>query len=81
MFPVNFPEANVTMQAPPDAPEVLSLRVYRDEHGFVSKWRMTWRERVRAVLFGSVFLYTAGQHLPPANIQCKRRIQDTNEPK
>jgi len=81
MFPVNFPEANVTIQPPSDAPEVKAIRVLRHSEGFVSKWRMTWRERIRAVLFGSVYLYTAGQGLSPANIQCKRRLTDRNEPK
>lgn len=81
MYPANFPEANAEMQPPKDAPEVLPLRVLRHSEGFVSKWKLTPVERLRALIFGSCFVYVMSDRLPPMNVQCKRRLQDRNLPK
>lgn len=81
MYPINFPEANVTMQPPADAPEVQPLRVLKHSEGFVSKWKMTPRERFRALFFGTAYLYIMSGSLPPASVVVKNKITDSNLPK
>lgn len=81
MFPIDFPECNATMQPPKDAPEVKALRVLKHSEGFISKWKMTPRERLRALIFGTAFVYVMTERLPPMNVSVKNRLQDSSLPR
>ena len=55
-----------------DQPEYMPLPAYRTEEGIVlSRWHMTWRERVTALLHGDVYLWvhTYGHPLQPVQMQ------------
>jgi len=65
MKPIDFRGSTTTFTAPPDDPSVLPLRAYRDEHQIVTKWKMTWAERIKALLCGELWCYVQGRALPP----------------
>ena len=57
--PVTFPEQTTTFLQMPgdDGP----LPAFRDESEVsISKWRLSWRERFRALLTGTVWLHCHG---------------------
>lgn len=58
MKPIQFPEANVTFAK--DQPEYLPLPAYRDHHDpsgtVISCWKLSWRERIKALVFGRLYL-------------------------
>lgn len=54
-----------------DQPEYLPLPAIRQSDGcIVTRWQMTWRERIKALLTGSVYLevLTFNQRLQPVKI-------------
>ena len=58
-----------------DQPEYEPLPVFRDDDGTVlSRWRLTWRERLRVLLTGDVYLFqmTFGQPLQPVMLQVEQ---------
>lgn len=67
MKPVEFPQQNVVFAK--DQPEYLPLPAYRSANGHVvtSCWRMSWRERLRNLFSGRVYvsLLTFGSPLQP----------------
>ncbi len=66
MTPVRFPEANVTLAK--DQPEYLPLPAHRAPDGLVvSCWRLGWRERLKLLLTGRLWLlqHTFGDPLQP----------------
>lgn len=66
MTPERFGAVNVTYAE--DQPEYLPLPVHRSEDGQVTScWRLTWRERLRVLLRGRLFLtiHTFGDPLQP----------------
>lgn len=55
MKPVEFPEQNVIYAK--DQPEYLPLPVMREPNGDVTScWALTWRERVRVLFTGRVWV-------------------------
>ena len=65
---VNLPEVVYAK----DQPEYLPLPVYRMDDGTVlSRWHMTWRERLRVLLFGDVYLWQLTFNVPlqPVKLQ------------
>ena len=56
MKPITFKEMNKTLTKPEHMTdeECKSLPVYTDEFQTVSCWKMSFRERIAAVLFGRV---------------------------
>lgn len=68
----DFPEAT-TKLAPPEGMEesVYALPVWvTPESGvFISKWEMTWRERIRCLIKGHVWLHIIGPSHPPVAIE------------
>ena len=65
--PTNFPEANFTWKGWPadaDRPEVVDLPTYRADGQSVSCWRLGWRERLRVLVTGRVWLHVLGGHPP-----------------
>ena len=61
MNPTNFEQANKTLTAPDktysdNVTGVEPLRVWTDGEQCVSCWRMTWRERLAALVHGHVWV-------------------------
>lgn len=68
MKPVNFPQANRTLTRPEDMTEdqCESLHVYTDGNDCISCWEMSIIDRIRALLFGRVWLFVhSGRTQPP----------------
>lgn len=63
MKPVEFPGQNVVFAK--DQPEYLPLPAERRENGVVvSCWKMDWRERLRALFHGRIFVHQLTFHDP-----------------
>jgi hypothetical protein len=75
MKPVDFAEANMTLQPPrtmysANISEVTPLRVWSDGEQCVSCWEMSWRERLSALLFGRVWsALLSGESQPPMHLE------------
>lgn len=73
MKPVEFPQQKVVFAK--DQPQYLPLPAYRSANGSMvtSCWRMSWRERLRNLLTGRVYvsLLTFGSPLQPQIISIK----------
>lgn len=70
MTPEDFPEANrtLTWEGPP-------LRVWTNEHYCISRWRMSWRERLSALFLGRVWLsMLSGGTQPPVSLSAERSV-------
>lgn len=77
MYPDTFKQHNRTLGAPPGMDNCSSLQVYRHptEPLLVSKWRMTWRERLSALLFGKVWVYVhASETHAPISLLVRKDI-------
>ena len=80
MVPGDFPERTAVLGRPVSMSqeECSPLAVYQDVAGgyTVSHWRMTWRERVSALLFGRVWvwIHMGGHTQPPIALEAKRSI-------
>ncbi len=80
MTPVNFPEANSQLLAA-GIPNCGDLPVFKDGEQIISKWRMTWRERVSALLFGTAFVYVmAARTSPPVAVTVARTVFKDSTP-
>lgn len=55
MKAIQFPEANTSLLAG-DIPNCTDLPVFKDGEQIISKWRMSWRERLSALFFGVAFV-------------------------
>lgn len=76
MKPIPFPEANSKLLAG-GIPNCDDLPVFKDGKQIVSKWRMTWRERLSALFFGRAFVYVmAAQTSPPVAVTVARQVFD-----
>jgi hypothetical protein len=71
MKPINFKYSNKTLQPSgavysENVTGVEPLHIFTDGEQCVSCWRMTWRERLNAILFGRVWVATlTGNTQPP----------------
>jgi hypothetical protein len=78
MKPIEFKEQNRLLTKPKNMTDKQcgSLPVRADEGVCTSCWKMTFKERLNAILFGriwvSVLTGTATQ--PPVSIQCEKSI-------
>lgn len=66
MNPIEFPQQNCVLAK--NQPEYLPLPVHKTQDGIVvSCWRFTWRERLRILIHGTMWLqcYTFNQPLQP----------------
>lgn len=73
-----FSEAT-TRLLPPEGEEenVYALHVWKQQ-GFgvvISKWKMTWRERLHCLFYGTVWLHVAGETHPPLTIETEYPFQ------
>ncbi len=77
MAPIKFKEANKDLIKPENmrADECGSLPVYTDGRECVSCWKLTWKERLSALLFGRVWLCVLSGHTqPPVWLACTKTI-------
>lgn len=77
MLPVKFPEANRELLKPADMSdeECSPLWVYTDSRSCVSCWRLTWKERIKALLFGKIWLGVLSGHTqPPVWLACDNTV-------
>ncbi len=79
MSPVGFPESTNSL-APSDHEygdhigKVSHLPIWTDGEQCVSCWRMTWRERISALLFGKAWLsILSGRTQYPAAVTVTRK--------
>jgi hypothetical protein len=79
-LPIAFSESNGTLSGGPaarygTADDVLDLSVCRVDGQIISCWRLSWRERVEALLFGRVWLHVWSERThAPVGLQAKRNI-------
>lgn len=74
MIPTDFKQSNKTYTAPPDMPECKSLQVLEGDGMIVSRWKMSWRERLSALIFGIVWVKLATSRQPPIAIEVTRDV-------
>ncbi|MCK5558582.1 MAG: hypothetical protein KAJ01_09395 [Candidatus Hydrogenedentes bacterium] len=72
---MNFPQANFMLLGT-DIEDCGDLRCFRTEDGvFTSKWRMSWRERFSAFLFGAVWVHVhGGKTSPPIALDVRKDV-------
>lgn len=66
-----------------DQPEYQPLPVWRHRDGTVlSRWKLTWRERLRVLFTGDVYLWvmTFNQPLQPVKLQVEKPAFQGGEP-
>ena len=75
MIPMSFKEANRELKKPDSMTdeECGSLCVFSDGEQCVSKWKMSWKERLFCLFFGYVWVYIlSGKTQPPIFVDAKR---------
>ena len=77
MKAVKFPEANKNLLKPENMTdeECSSLWVYTDVRECISCWKLSFTQRIKAVLFGKIWLSVlSGQTQPPVWLDCDKTI-------
>lgn len=77
MKPIKFEESNKTLLKPSSMTdeECSSLPVFTDGRQCISCWRLTWMERLSALLFGKVWLgILSGYTQAPVWLACSHTI-------
>lgn len=77
MTPINFQEANIDMKGNHlriGRDRVGNLRVYHGEQQFISKWKMSWRERLHVLLHGTCWLQMHCYSFPPVSLSAQKTI-------
>lgn len=65
--PIHFKQANTVWKGWPkdeQREEVLDLPAFKKDSLTISAWKMTWRERLKALFSGVLWLHVHGQHPP-----------------
>lgn len=68
----NFPEETHTLRAPEGMEDkVYDLPIWRHPEGgfIISKWKMTWRERLACLFKGHVWFHVWADTHPPISIE------------
>ena len=77
MTPIKFKEANVNLEKPQDMTdeECKSLAVYTDGRECISCWKMSFKERLSALIHGKVWLSVLSEQTqPPVWIDCTKTV-------
>ena len=77
MKPIKFKEANKNLlkQQGMTDEECSGLWVYTDGEQCISCWKMNWKQRIMAFLFGRVWLSVlSGQTQPPVWVDCDKTV-------
>lgn len=74
MEPVKFPEVNKVLTAPEGEEEnVLPLHVWNNGLVSFSKWKLSFKERLSVLFFGTIWLgIWAGPSMPPVYLQASQ---------
>lgn len=77
MRPEVFPEATGTLSGGPAVlfatdQDVKDLPVYRGGGQVISCWRLAWRERLRLLFTGKVWLRILGSNHAPVSVETER---------
>lgn len=75
-MPDRFPESNKTLGAPRGMQDSCDpLAVWTDGKVCISRWRLSWRERIAALLYGRVWLRVySGATQPPVAMSAERTV-------
>jgi hypothetical protein len=82
MEPVKFKEANKNLLKPHSMTdeECASLWVFTDGQQCVSRWYLTWKDRLRILFYGHVWLAVhSGVTQPPVRLDSDRTVFQTEE--
>jgi len=74
MNPIDFEKANLTWYKPLNMKNCESLKVYRspDEEYSISCWQtVSWKERIRFLFTGIMWLWVYGPQHPPVCVSVK----------
>ena len=77
MIPVKFPEANKNLSKPCDTANIEcgDLWVYTDGTQCISCWKLSWKQRLKALLFGKVWLSVRSDGTqPPVWLDCDKTV-------
>lgn len=80
MKPIHFPQVNATLAE--DQPEYLPLPVRRNEMGLTTScWQMTWRERIKILFTGKIWLdiHTFNHPLQPQRLYIDNELLPVKE--
>ncbi len=72
MKPVNFPERNMTLHKPENMTdeECQPLEIYTDGKKCISKWKLSFKERIQVLFKGHVWLWIFSGHTqPPVSLE------------
>lgn len=77
MKPIKFNQANKNLLKPNSMTdeECSSLWVYTDGNQCVSCWKMNWKQRIKALFFGKIWISVmSGYTQPPVWIDCCKTV-------
>jgi hypothetical protein len=78
MKPIEFKENNRLLRKPESMTDELcgSLPVHAENGVCTSCWKMTFKERFNALLFGRIWVsvFTGMSTQPPVSIECKKTV-------
>lgn len=78
LTPTTFPEANKNIGKPVSMSdlECKRLDIYTDGKQCISCWKMSWMQRVQALLFGKIWLsvLTGDTTQPPVWLDCGKTV-------
>lgn len=77
MKPVNFQHSNTCLTKPSSMTDERceSLHVWSDGEVCISSWKLSFAERLSALLFGTIWLTVlSGRSQPPVALRAKRDI-------
>lgn len=87
MKPIYFNEVNSVLQKSPEYDEVKhgkcdDLPIFTNDEECISLWKMTWRERFKAFLFGKVWLrVSSGNTQPPVSLSVNNNVFENKRSK
>jgi hypothetical protein len=77
MKPIEFKEANKKLLKPYSMTEdeCGPLSVFSDDKQCISCWKMSWKQRIKALIYGRVWLSVySGNTQPPVWLLCDKTI-------
>jgi hypothetical protein len=66
MKPIGFEDANANLTHPNE--NVADLPAWTNGHYWITRWRLSWRERLSVLLFGNVWVSLYSEWHPPIAI-------------
>ena len=74
--PTDFPDTNLVLTAPQGMDNCGELHVQCHGDGMLSCWKMGWRERLSALIFGRIWLNLYTREHPPVWVAVQRDIRN-----